>query len=144
MSSDSTTGATTGRTDIRAAFHTVMILLGGFLALSALTLVAAALLLAADPAAVTPAVWVRGTIVVVCALVSLLFARGAARGSARAYLRLRIVTALWVVAIAAIIAGAFGPFPLWMKLEQGVCGLLLLAVVVIINTRRTRSLFTAR
>lgn len=136
--------STTGRTDTRAAFRTVMILLGAFMALSALTLVAAAILLGADPAAVTPAVWVRGTIVLVCALVSVLFARGAARGSARAYLRLRIVTALWVLAIAAIIAGAFGPFPLWMKFEQGACGLLLLAVVVIINGRRVRALFAAR
>lgn len=135
---------TTGRADIRAALRIVMILLGGFLALSALTLVAAAILLRADPAAVTPAVWVRGTIVLACALVSLLFARAAARGSARAFLRLRILTAIWLVAIVAIIAGAFGPFPLWMKTEQGVCGLLLLGVVLIINTRRVRSLFAAR
>jgi hypothetical protein len=55
-----------------------------------------------------------------------------ARGSSGGYLRLRLVSAIMLVAIAAIIALP-GTFPLWMKIEQGVCGLLLLGVVVIVN-----------
>jgi hypothetical protein len=47
-----------------------------------------------------------------------------------------------VVAIAVIIAIP-GTFPLWMKIEQGVCGLVLVGVVVQVNSRRVRSLFTA-
>jgi hypothetical protein len=37
-----------------------------------------------------------------------------------------------------------GTFPLWLKLEPGVCGLLLLGVVVSVNRSRIRSLFTGR
>ena len=47
-----------------------------------------------------------------------------------------------VVAIAAIIALP-GTFPLWMKIEQGACGLLLASVVVTVNGSRLRSLFAA-
>jgi hypothetical protein len=50
-------------------------------------------------------------------------------------LRLRIVTAIMLVAIVVIISLP-GTFPLWLKLEQAICGLLLLPVVVLINRRR--------
>jgi hypothetical protein len=43
-----------------------------------------------------------------------------------------------VVAIAAIISVP-GKFPLWMKVEQGVCGLLLIGVVVVVNGGHLRS-----
>lgn len=48
-------------------------------------------------------------------------------------------------AIAAIIALP-GPFPLWMKIEQGVCGLLLIGVTVtvIVNSKCLRSLLASR
>ena len=48
-----------------------------------------------------------------------------------------------VVAIAVIIALP-GTFPLWMKIEQGVCGLILIGVAVIVNGRHMRSLFAAK
>jgi hypothetical protein len=34
--------------------------------------------------------------------------------------------------------------PLWMKIEQGVCRLLLIGVVVLINSERMRSLFAGK
>ena len=37
-----------------------------------------------------------------------------------------------------------GTFPLWMKIEQGVCGFLLIGVVAIVNGRHLRSLFAAK
>ena len=37
-----------------------------------------------------------------------------------------------------------GTFPLWMKVEQGVCGFLLLGVIGIVNGRHLRSLFAGR
>jgi hypothetical protein len=46
------------------------------------------------------------------------------------------------VAIAVIVALP-GLIPLWMKVEQSVCGLLLLGVVVTVNGRHVRSLFAA-
>ena len=48
-----------------------------------------------------------------------------------------------VVAIAVIIVLP-GTFPLWMKIEQGACGLLLAGVVVIVNGGHMRSLFAAK
>ena len=124
------------------ALRNVKLLVGGYLGISALTLVAT-ILLRDNSAVVTPAVWVRGTIVVASALLTTLFAAQMARGSRGGYLRLRIVSAVMLVAIVAIIALP-DPFPLWLKIEQGVCGLLLLGVVVIINGRRLRSAFAAK
>ena len=49
-----------------------------------------------------------------------------------------------MVAAIAVIITLPGTFPLWMKIEQGVCGLILLGVVLIVNGRRLRSLFAAR
>lgn len=127
--------------DISAAMRNVTVLVAGYLGVSVLTLVAI-VLLRNDTTMVNAAVWIRGTIVVASAALTFLFARRAANGSARGFLRLRIVSVVMVVAIAAIIAVP-GPFPLWLKIEQGCCGLLLLAVVVAVNGGRLRSLFRA-
>jgi hypothetical protein len=88
-------------------------------------------------------VWVRGTIVVASALLMASFVARAGGGSARAFLRLRLVSAIMVVAIVVIIAVP-GAFPLWMKIEQGVCGVLPLCVVALVNGRRLRSSFATR
>ena len=58
----------------------------------------------------------------------------AERGSRRAHLRLRLVSAIMLVAIAVILAIP-GSFPLWLKCEQAVCGVLLLGVVIQVNSR---------
>lgn len=124
------------------AFRNVKLFVGGYLGLSVLTL-ATIILLRDNTAIVTPAVWVRGTIVVASALLTALFARQTARGSRGGYLRLRLVSAIMLVAIATIIVLP-GLFPLWMKIEQGVCGLLLLGVVIVVNSKHLRSTFAAR
>jgi hypothetical protein len=117
-------------------------LVGTYFGISALTMLAI-VLMRGDPSTVNSAVWIRGTIVAVSSLLTLLCTLGAARGSQRAYLRLRLISAIMVVAIAVVIALP-GTFPLWLKIEQGVCGLLLIAVVVVVNGRRVRSRFAAR
>jgi len=66
-----------------------------------------------------------------------------ARGHFREYLRQRLVSAIMLVAIVVIIALP-GTFPLWLKIEQGVCGLFLLSIVVIINSKYLRSVFSIR
>jgi hypothetical protein len=43
-----------------------------------------------------------------------------------------------LVAIVVIIAIP-GSFPLWMKIEQGACGLVLLGVVAIVNGKQLRA-----
>lgn len=123
----------------QSAFHTVRLLVGSYVTLSLATLVAA-FLMRHDADKVTSAVWVRGTIVAATSLLMLSFVARAARGQNRAYLRLRIVSAVMLTAIVVIIAIP-GGFPAWMKVEQGVCGLLLLGVVAIVNGRHLRSLF---
>jgi hypothetical protein len=125
----------------QAAFRSVKALVGCYAGLSVLTL-AAIVVLRNHTSDVNSAVWTRGVIVVASALLTFAFTVRAAGGSRRAYLRLRIVSAVMVVAIAVIIALP-GPFPLWMKIEQGVCGLLLLGVVLVVNGTHLRSLFAA-
>ncbi|MBP0456769.1 hypothetical protein [Streptomyces montanisoli] len=124
-----------------AAFRRAKLLTGCYLAVSVATLAAIALL-RDDSAAVNDAVWVRGCVVVASAVVTLLCAVRAARGDRGAYRRLRAVSAVMVVAIAVIIALP-GTFPLWMKIDQGVCGVLLLGVVLLVNGRHARTAFAA-
>ena len=49
--------------------------------------------------------------------------------------RLRVVTAIMLVALV-VIAALPGAFPVWFRLEQALCALFLLPVVVQINRRR--------
>ncbi|WP_372664945.1 hypothetical protein [Amycolatopsis kentuckyensis] len=117
-------------------FRPVLLLTGGYVALSVLTLVAI-VLLRNDHALVTDAVWVRATLVVASSLLTFAFARSAARGSRKGLLRLRIVAAVMLVAIVVIVALP-GLFPVWLRIEQAVCGLLLLGVTVLVNGRWAR------
>ncbi|MEW9528221.1 hypothetical protein [Microbispora sp. NPDC049125] len=125
----------------RASFRTMKILVGCYIVLSVLTLVAA-YVLRDDPRMVTDTVWVRGVIVAASSLLMFSFVAGTARGRGRAYLRLRIASALMVVAITVLVALP-GFLPVWMRIEQGVCGLALLGVVLIANGGHLRSLFAA-
>jgi hypothetical protein len=125
----------------RSVLKSVTALVGTYLAISVLTLIAI-VLFRSDPTIVNAAVWIRGTIVVVSAALMFVFARRASAGAPRAFLRVRLVSAIMLVAIITIIALP-GTFPLWMKLEQGVCGLLLLVVVILVNGRRLRTFFSA-
>jgi hypothetical protein len=115
----------------RGALRTAQLLVRGYLAVSVLTLVAI-ILLRRHASIVTPAVWIRGTIVTASALLATVFAARAARGSRGAYRRLRIICAVMVVAIVVIIALP-GTFPIWMKIEQGVCGALLIGVSLVLR-----------
>jgi len=125
----------------RTALRTVTTLVGAYLGISIATLVAI-ILLRANPAIVNDAVWIRGSIVVASAAFMFFFALRASSGAPRAFLRVRVISAIMLVAIVVIIALP-GIFPLWMKLEQAVCGLLLLGVVVLVNGPRLRSFFAA-
>jgi cytochrome bd-type quinol oxidase subunit 2 len=124
------------------AFRTIRRLLLAYLAVSVAALVAI-VLMRNDAAEVNSAVWTRATIVVVTAVLMLLFAARAAEGSRGAYRRLRIISIITVVAIAVIIA-APGTFPVWLKVEQGGCGLIMAGVAVVANRPRLRALFAAR
>lgn len=127
------------RTRTREALRTTRWLLAGYLVLSVATFVAI-VLLRNHASIVNAAVLIRGTIVAASAVLTFTFAAGAARGSRKAYLRLRIMSAAMVVAIVVIVSLP-GMFPLWMRIEQAACGVLLAGVVAIVNGRRVRSVF---
>jgi hypothetical protein len=122
-------------------FRRVRFLVGTYFAFAVATL-AAIVVMRHHTGIVNDAVWVRGTIVVASAALMTTFVARAARGSAGAYRRLRIVSAVMVVAIVVIIALP-GTFPLWMKLDQAVCGLLLIGVVLLVNGSHVRASFAA-
>lgn len=117
-------------------------LVAAYFTLSALTIVAA-IVMRDNTALVNTAVWIRGSIVLITAGLMLGFAIGARRGNPRAYLRLRIVSAIMVVAIAVILIALPADFPLWMLIEQATCGVLLVFVVALANRKSVRTAFAA-
>jgi hypothetical protein len=139
MESQSLTEARLSHPRSQQALRSVQVLVGCYLGVSMLTL--AAIVLLHNNATIVPAsVWVRGIIVVVHAGVTLGFAAGTARGSRARYILLQLDSAIMVVAIVVILVLP-GDFPLWFKIEQGICGLLLLGVVAIVNGQQLRSTF---
>jgi hypothetical protein len=123
------------------AFRTIQRLVGSYLALGVATVVAV-VLMRDDAAEVNPAVWTRTVIVVATAVLLLAITARAAQGSRGAYRRLRIVSVVATLAIVAIVALP-GPFPLWLKLDQAVCGLIMAGIAVVTNGRHLRELFAA-
>ena len=141
MNTQTKTAETNAIEGTQDTMRTVKLLVGTYLSISALTLVAI-VLMRGHANLVNAAVWTRGTIVVVTSALMFSFAVRAARGSGRAFLRLRIVSAIMVVAIAAIVSLP-GTFPVWMKIEQALCGAVLLGVVSLVNGRRLWSAYAA-
>jgi phosphatidylglycerophosphate synthase len=123
----------------RAAFRGARLLAGAYLGLSVLTLAVIALF-HNHASMVDSAAWVRATIVVASSAVTYLCAVAAERGSRGAYRRLRILSLVMVAAIVVLVALP-GSLPLWLKAEQSACGVLLLAIVVMVNGRDARALF---
>jgi peptidoglycan/LPS O-acetylase OafA/YrhL len=121
------------------AFRTIRRLLLAYLAVSVAAVVAI-VLMRNDSTEVDSTVWTRGIIVAVTAALLLLFAARAAQGSRSAYRRLRILSIITVAVIVAIVA-APGALPAWMKIEQGVCGLIMAGVAVLVSQPRLRALF---
>jgi hypothetical protein len=112
------------------ALRPVKWLVGAYLILSMLTVVAIITFSDIAPNLVIPQAWVRGIIVAATSILTFIFANRAATGNPRALLRLRIVVAVILIALVAVLC--FLPLPLWMFIEQVACGALLLATAVII------------
>jgi hypothetical protein len=118
------------------SWRVVTRLVGAYAVLSGLTVVAIVTFASVAPSLVNPQAWVRGIIVAVTSLLTFAFARRAAAGSPRALLRLRIIVAIILVAIGAVLF--LVPLPGWMIVEQIVCGILLLATASFIFRPRPR------
>ncbi|RMI32463.1 hypothetical protein EBO15_42025 [Actinomadura harenae] len=121
------------------AFRRIKTLVGVYAVLSVLTV--AGLVAYRNSSSVTTPVWVRLIIVAVSSLILFALTLRAARGSRGAFRRLRILSAVMLVAIVVIISLP-GMFPVWMRVEQGVCGVLLLGVVLISGNRGLRAGFS--
>jgi hypothetical protein len=129
------------RTDAlrRSAFRPAVIFTACFLGVSALMEVFLATVTAIG-IGIDIAVWIRCTLVLGSAILLLLFARRAAAGSRPAWVRLRIISPIVVVAVVVIVSVP-GFLPDWVRLEQAVCGALVTPVAVIVNHRRARGLY---
>lgn len=126
----------------RARFRPFLVLLAAFvlvsLAMEAVLVVRSVVGIAEDGA-----VWWRCSAVLASAIVLLLLAAGAARGSLAAFERVRVVGVVVVVAVVVIVSIP-GFLPPWVRIEQGFCGGLVLPVAILANLRRTRALFPKR
>lgn len=128
----------TGTRSALAAVERLWMICAG---VSVLALVAAGVLTAIAPDQVNWVVWLRGTVLTVASAVFVVVTRAAARGSRRAFTRMRwfsLVAPFWIIVI--LIAPDAG-YPLWMKAEQAVAGALIVAIAVILNRRSVRRSF---
>jgi hypothetical protein len=82
-----------------------------------------------DPQFVDTTVWVRNSTVLLTSVLMYGLAESAARGNRSAFKRLRIVSIVIPVAVIVLIAIP-GAIPMWMKLQQALCGLVVAAVAV--------------
>jgi hypothetical protein len=128
--------------DAREKLRIAQVLLGGYAAVSVLTLLAI-VVFSGNPDIVTEAVWVRGSIIAVASLITFAIGVSMAKGSRSNYRRVRIIAAAQVVAIL-VIESIPGSFPVWFKIANGMCGALLIIVVLLTFARTVRTTFAAR
>jgi len=124
---------------LREAFHPIRVLVACYVGLGLLSF-GATVLLRDHPQLVNTAVWVRGSIVLATSALMYRFAAVAARGKRSAFLRLRVASIVIPVTIAVIIALP-DPFPVWMKVQQGLCALIVAGVAALVNRRFLREYF---
>jgi hypothetical protein len=123
----------------RTAFRPILILLTGFLVVSA-GMEAVLIVLSATKGAIDSAIWTRCSLVLASSIVLLLFAVRAARGSRRFWLRVRIISPIVVTAVVVVVSIP-GFLPNWVRVEQGVCGALVLGAAILVNLPRVRAHF---
>jgi len=126
---------------IRARFRPLLVLLTGFLLVS-VAMEGVLLIQSISGASLDSSIWIRCSLVLGSSVVLLLIARRAGRGSRPAWIRVRIITVIVVVAVVVIVSIP-GFLPDWVRIEQGICGLLVLPVAIVLNLPRTAALFPA-
>lgn len=89
---------------------------------------------------VSPAVWVRTTIILVVGLFMLLCGMQMRRGRRWAYVRAKWIAILGTVGFVGI-AAVPGPFPPWMRIEQGAQALVFLALAWMLTRPQLASFF---
>ena len=127
--------------NLRTRFRPMLVLLAAFLLVSA-AMEAVLVVQSITGIAVDGAVWTRCSLVLASSIVLLLLTIGASRGSRRAWIRLRIITVIVVIAVIVIVSIP-GFLPDWVRIEQGVCGALVVPVAILLNLPRTAALYPA-
>lgn len=112
-------------------------LAGGYVALSAATLVAVIALSVLVPRLATPEAWGHAVIVAVLAVLLPLRLRAARHGS-RAGLNASLAIAVVLIAVNAVEAALPGVFPWWMRVEMILVVLLMLALSIVLARARRR------
>jgi hypothetical protein len=123
----------------RAVFRPVFAFVTAFLAMS-VAMIAFIAVLAVFGVGVDSAVWIRGSFVVASGIVLLAIGRAAVRGSRPALIRLRIIMPV-VLAAVIVIVSIPGLLPDWARVEQAVCGALMLPAVVAVWLPRVSILY---
>lgn len=124
---------------LRPTFRPVLVLLAGFLLVS-IAMEAVLVVQSLSGTSVDDSVWIRCSLVLGSSVVLLLLGASAARGSRNAWIRTRIIAPVVVVAVVVIVSIP-GFLPDWVRLEQAVCGALVLPVAIILNLPRAAALF---
>jgi len=125
-----------------AAFRPILVLLSAFVLVSA-AMEAVLIVETVNGNRMDVAIWIRCSLVLGSSIVLLLLGVFAARGSRPAWRRLSIIAPVVVIAVIVIVSIP-GFLPDWVRLEQAVCGLLVLPVAILLNLPRTRALFAER
>jgi hypothetical protein len=133
------TSAHPSTTGIRDRFRPLLALLAGFLLVSA-AMEAVLIVQSAAGTSLDGAVWTRCSLVLASSIVRLLLTIAASRGSRNAWIRARIITLIVVVAVIVIVSIP-GFLPDWVRIEQGVCGALVLPVAIMLNLPSTAALY---
>jgi len=132
---------TTKDPQVTAALGTVSRLWLSCAVLSVVTLAVAGLLAAIDPKEVNWVVWLRGGAVAVACFVLVAVTAAAARGSRTAYVRMRWISLLAPVGIVAIVLAPDTGYPVWMKVEQVLLGVLIVLIAVQLHRGAVRLAF---
>jgi peptidoglycan/LPS O-acetylase OafA/YrhL len=89
---------------------------------------------------ISPAVWVRSTIILVVSLFMLLCGKQMRGGRRRAYVRAKWIAVLGTIGFVGV-AALPGPFPAWMRIEQGAQALVFLALTWMLTRPALASFF---
>ncbi|MER6950667.1 hypothetical protein ABT294_42285 [Nonomuraea sp. NPDC000554] len=89
-------------------------------------------------------VWLRGGAVAAASAWLVALSGQAAGGRRAAYVRIRFISTVAPLGIILILVAPDSGYPLWMKVEQGVIGVVLAAVAVLVNRRAVRQAFPKR
>ncbi|MFD1547171.1 hypothetical protein [Nonomuraea guangzhouensis] len=89
-------------------------------------------------------VWVRGVAVAAAAAWLIALTGQAEKGRRAAYVRIRFIATIAPIGILLIVAVPSSGYPLWMRVEQGLVGVLLVAVATLVNRRTVRQAYPKR